>query len=217
MGFYDNTPAMADAAPAAAPAAAPVPEAGTDATFSARLYGATNDPETGVTLDPLEAAGMGTPDAIRKARAERGQGMFSDGDNAETRLAITKAMDAAEPNAPATLKQAMAAEYVAIGGDMGLNAAEVTEIAKVAHAVYSDIDAVTPDRSAAWAAQSAKVAAGYGSRSAAVVAEARRMVAADPRAHGMLARGLGDHPAVVKLALAAADRRLRDQSQGKLR
>lgn len=205
MSFYDNTPAMADAAPAAATA----PEAGTDADLAVQLYGTTNDPETGAALDPLEAAGLGTPDAIRQARAERGQGMFTDGDSGETRLAITKAMDAAEPNAPTTLKQAMAIEYIAIGGDMGLNAAEVTEIAQVAQAVYSDIDGVTPDRSAAWAAQSAKVAAGYGSRSAAVVAEARRMVAADPRVHAMLARGLGSHPAVVKHALAAADRRLR--------
>lgn len=178
-----------------------------------RQYGASHDAQ-GNALDPLESIGAQTPDHILRDRADRdpeGAGKLFAGetDTGETRLAIDKAIDTITPDVPATLRQAVTAEYAAIAGDIGLEPSEVSEIAQAAQGAFAN-GAPDIDQRSAWRYTSRNIAAGYGSRQSAVVAEAQRMIAGDPRVKTMLARtGLGDHPAVVRNVLAAADRRLR--------
>jgi hypothetical protein len=158
--------------------------------------------------DPLGAIGAATPEHIVEARRERGNTLFTDGDNAETRLAIDRAITALEPDTPTTLRQASTAEWVAVGNDMGLDPTETLAVAKAAQQAFAA--PVDQDVIATWTEQSAQVIRGYGTRGPAVLAQAQQMIANDPRVQVMLARtGLGSHPQLVKVAMSAADRRLR--------
>lgn len=162
--------------------------------IAAAIYGDESD------LDFLNP-----PPEIAAERAGRGQSMFSDGDNAQGRLTVTKAVEVITPDMPAVLVQANAKEYSAIANDLGILPEGVAEIAKAARDAFSDGNP-SEQTLATWKETSQRLMYRAGPR---LVAEARRVISRDPRLVTMLnTTRLGNHPVIVRQVLAAAARRL---------
>lgn len=172
----------------------PEPAEAAQDVIAADIYGSESD------LDYLKP----TPE-IAAERAGRGQSMFSDGDDAEGRLAVTKAVEVITPDMPAVLVQANSKEYSSVANDLGIHPEGVAEIARAAGEAFSD-GTPTEQTLTGWKETSQRLIDRAGP---ALVAEARRMINRDPRLVGMLnTTRLGNHPVVVRQVLAAAARRM---------
>lgn len=180
---------------------------------AAGIYGRFVDPETGNEISPEEVVARGVPEAVRKARAERdpdgASKMFADGDTAPVRKAFADLITNDTP-VPEALKQAVVGEYTRIASDLGLQPDETVAVVKAAQATFAEGQTVTPEQVEKWNFTNANLAKSYGSREAAVVAEAKAMLRADPRLFNLVMQtGFIGHPEFNRHMLQAADRRLR--------
>lgn len=154
--------------------------------------------------DPVVAA-FAAPDNIRELReADLARRMFS------PQKSLADAIPDPDPlEAGDALEQhkAIAAELREMAADAGIGTLDIPEFKAAAREART----ATPEQRAGWRGQaSAALRQQYGKEAEAVLNDARRLVARDPRAGMVLdAMGVGDHPRVVmKLAELARRERL---------
>jgi hypothetical protein len=172
------------------------PATAQDAEIGAEIYGPEN-------VQVQEAIAANVPEHIRQERAERGAVFAGAADTFESRMAVAMSLDA---ELPAAVKQAVTAEIVRMGDDLGLQATELAEIARVSRGLA---DVNIPAQAGKWRQQVEAEAGRYGRHRDAVVAEARRAIRNDQRTYNALMQtGLIAHPVTNRNLLAAAARRL---------
>ncbi len=197
---------------ARAPAADPQQEGFADREnrIGSRLFGASNTTK-GDPVTALEIIGA-EPDADTKAiYAEAGLSVFGGAcDNDLNRRATSAAIDIVSPGVSTAAKAAISAEYVRYASLVGIEPQGHAEIAKEFSRVYAEGNAPTAETVASWDRANRAAVAQLGPQANAVVAEAKRLMASDPRGYKMLLKtGMVANPVLVRNALRAAAAKLR--------